>query len=156
MSHWSGRTFSAGQKCVTDEMKALLAVAQIDADLAKFLSDGQKQAYKTNGQWFPSVDAVQALATFKAPGPFSTTVADINAIGTHAVVVTLVQFRQDRHDGDREDVPGVLAPAEAADLESRWDSARCQRPEQLVRESLSVWHGVHGLGRQTVEPLRGC
>ena len=82
------RQNSAGQKCVTDEMKALLAVAQIDADLAKFLSDGQKQAYKTNGQWFPSVDAVQALATFKSPGPLSTTVADINAIGTHAVVVT--------------------------------------------------------------------
>ena len=82
------RKNSAGQYCVTDEMKALLAVAQTDADLAKFLSDGQKQAYKTNGQWFPSVDAVQALATFTAPGPLSTTVADINAIGTHSVVVS--------------------------------------------------------------------
>jgi len=82
------RKNAAGQSCVTDEMKALLAVAQMDTDLAKFLSDGQKQAYKTNGQWFPSVDAVQALATFKAPGPLSTTVADMNAIGPHSVVVS--------------------------------------------------------------------
>jgi hypothetical protein len=82
------RKNAAGQSCVTDEMRALLAVAQADTDLAKFLSDGQKQAYKTNGQWFPSVSAVQALATFKAPGPLSTTVADIDAIGSHSVVVS--------------------------------------------------------------------
>lgn len=79
---------NGGQKCVTDEMRAILDLAQQDPDLATFLSDGQKQAYKTNGQWFPSVDPVQALANFTMPGPMTTTIADINAIGPHTVDVS--------------------------------------------------------------------
>ncbi len=74
---------------VTSEMKALLEFYQEDAAVAKFLSDGQKAAYKTNGQWFPSFNAVAALANYKFPGPLTTHIADLTSSNdSHNATVT--------------------------------------------------------------------
>jgi hypothetical protein len=62
---------------VTNQMKADLAVAQQDATVAKFLADGLKYDYaNSNGQFYPSIRAISALANFKYPGPTTVSVPD--------------------------------------------------------------------------------
>ncbi len=78
---------------VTSEMKALLEFAQDDASLAKLLSDGQLAAYKTNGWYFPSVNAISALANFTRPGPTTAAIADLSsANNSHKATVTATNW----------------------------------------------------------------
>src|SRR6202011_5995724 len=62
---------------VTNAMKAELEFAQMDSGVAQFLSDGLKNAHSTtDGQVFPSIRAVAALANYKDPGPMTVNIAD--------------------------------------------------------------------------------
>jgi hypothetical protein len=62
---------------VSNQMKADLAIAQLDTTVAKFLSDGLKYAYaNTTGLKFPSLRGVGALANYTYPGPASAHLVD--------------------------------------------------------------------------------
>jgi len=55
---------------VTQQMKADLAIAQLDTTVAKFLSDGLNYAYaNTDGQTFAKMITIPALLNYKYPGP---------------------------------------------------------------------------------------
>jgi hypothetical protein len=72
---------------VTSPMKAALAIAQLDASVAKFLSDGLTYAYQTsNGSTYPLIRAIPALANFKYPTTLTVNVPDTTANGDVAVV----------------------------------------------------------------------
>ena len=62
---------------VTAQMKADLAIAQLDTTVAKFLSDGLNKAYSsTDGKTFPSIRAIQVLGNYTYPGPTSGSITD--------------------------------------------------------------------------------
>jgi hypothetical protein len=62
---------------VSNQMKADLAIAQLDSSVAKFLSDGLKYAYaNTTGLKFPSIRGVGSLANYKYPGPTTAHIID--------------------------------------------------------------------------------
>lgn len=62
---------------VSNQMKAALAIAQMDSTVAQFLSDGLKYAYaNSNGQTFPSIPAIQALSGYTYPGPVKVHISD--------------------------------------------------------------------------------
>jgi hypothetical protein len=62
---------------VTNQMKASLAIAQLDASVAKYLSDGLKLAFATTtGDRFASIRAISALAGFRYPGGETVHVPD--------------------------------------------------------------------------------
>jgi hypothetical protein len=62
---------------VTSKMKAQLAIAQLDASVAKFLSDGLTTAYKSqSGQYYPHILALPALRAFSFNGPATTHIRD--------------------------------------------------------------------------------
>jgi hypothetical protein len=62
---------------VSNQMKADLAIAQLDSSVAKFLSDGLKYAYaNTTGLKFPSIRGIGALANYKFPGPATAHIVD--------------------------------------------------------------------------------
>ena len=64
-------------KYVTNSMQAALAFAQLDATVAKFLSDGLNYAYANSTGWFfPSIGTVQVLANFNYPNATSMHIAD--------------------------------------------------------------------------------
>jgi len=62
---------------VSNAMKADLAVAQLDASVAKFLSDGLKYDWaNTDGKNFASIRAIGALGSFRYPGPVTVSIPD--------------------------------------------------------------------------------
>jgi len=62
---------------VTNAMQAELAFAQMDSNVAKFLSDGLKNAHSTtDGQVFPSIRAIAGLANYTDSGPTTVHIAD--------------------------------------------------------------------------------
>ncbi len=72
---------------VTGPMKAALAIAQLDATVAKFLSDGLNYAYQTsNGSTYPLIRAIPALANFHYPSALTASVPDTTATSDVAVV----------------------------------------------------------------------
>jgi hypothetical protein len=75
---------------VSNAMKADLAVAQLDTNVAKFLSDGLKKAYSsTDGKSFPSIRAIQVLANYRYPGPTTATIMDPTSYNnSHTVTAT--------------------------------------------------------------------
>jgi hypothetical protein len=75
---------------VSNAMKADLAFAQLDTSVAKFLSDGLKHAYSaTDGKSFPSIRAIQVLASYKYPGPTTATIMDPTSYNnSHKVTAT--------------------------------------------------------------------
>jgi hypothetical protein len=75
---------------VSNQMKADLAIAQLDTTVAKFLSDGLKYAYaNTTGLKFPSLRGVGALANYKYPGPSTAHLVDpTSADNSHNATAT--------------------------------------------------------------------
>jgi hypothetical protein len=62
---------------VSNDMKATLALAQLDTTVAQFLQDGLNYAYTTtNGTQFPSVEAIAVLANFSYPTSTTVHIAD--------------------------------------------------------------------------------
>lgn len=83
------RTTDKLYRYVTDAMKAALEFAQEDASVAKFLSDGQRVAYQSDGNWFPSVNAIAALANYIYPGPATASIPDLTSVdNSHKATVT--------------------------------------------------------------------
>jgi hypothetical protein len=75
---------------VSNQMKADLAIAQLDSSVAKFLSDGLTRAYQTtNGQYYPSIRAIGVLSNYKYPGPTTMNIQDpTSSNNSHKVTAT--------------------------------------------------------------------
>jgi hypothetical protein len=65
---------------VSQDMKAKLAIAQLDSSVAKYLSDALKMAFATTtGDRYASIHAVAALANFHYPGTQTFHVPDMSS-----------------------------------------------------------------------------
>jgi hypothetical protein len=75
---------------VSNQMKADLAIAQLDSSVAKFLSGGLSRAYSTmNGMTYPAIHAISVLANYKYPGPLTANIQDYTSNNnSHMVTAT--------------------------------------------------------------------
>jgi hypothetical protein len=75
---------------VSNQMKADLAIAELDSSVAKFLSDGLNRAYATTtGITYPAIHAIGVLANYKYPGPITVKIHDYTSNNdSHVVTAT--------------------------------------------------------------------